>query len=80
MLQLNPLKVECTLFFEENPYTFETVEGLASRLGRRTTELAQILEHLVTVSILEKIGDGEQAIYRYMQPDTFQFQREAIWE
>ncbi|GIN62428.1 hypothetical protein J27TS8_24210 [Robertmurraya siralis] len=80
MLQFNPLKVECTLFFEENPYTLETAEGLALRLGRKTAELVLILEHLVTDSILEKIGDGEQAIYRYVQPDNFQIPREFIWE
>ncbi|MGG0719938.1 hypothetical protein ABE096_20515 [Robertmurraya massiliosenegalensis] len=80
MLPFNPLKVECTLFFEENPYTLETAEGLASRLGRKTNELVLILEHLVAVSILEKIGEGDQAIYRYVQPDNFQISREVLWE
>ncbi|WP_019153724.1 hypothetical protein [Robertmurraya massiliosenegalensis] len=80
MIHFNPLKVECTLFFEENPYTLETAEGLASRLGRKSTELVLILEHLVSVSILEKIGDGDQAIYRYVQPDNFQIPREVVWE
>jgi hypothetical protein len=80
MLQLSPLKVECTLFFQENPYTLETLDGLAARLGRKTSDLSLILEHLVTVSILEKIGEGENAIYRYVQPDSLQIQSDIAWE
>lgn len=62
------LRMECTLFFQENPYTFETAEGLALRLGRKREHIEPILQHLVSLSILEKIGEGDRAIYRYNQP------------
>ncbi|GAX91177.1 hypothetical protein EFBL_2843 [Effusibacillus lacus] len=67
--QMFPLRIECTLFFQENPYTFETAGGLALRLGRKREHIEPVLQHLVSLSILEKIGEGEQAIYRYIQPE-----------
>lgn len=66
------LKMECTLFFQENPYTLETVEGVALRLGRRAEDIEPILQMLVQSMILEKIGEGINAIYRYVQPETIQ--------
>ncbi|MFD1737891.1 hypothetical protein ACFSCX_15245 [Bacillus salitolerans] len=66
--QLNPLEIECTMFFQENPYTFETLHGLTTRLGRNIEDLLPVLEQLVANSILEKVGNGDQAIYRYIQP------------
>ncbi len=65
---LNPLHVECTVFFQENPYTFETIEGIAIRLGRHSEDLRPVLDQLVAGEILEIIGDGQQSIYRYVQP------------
>jgi hypothetical protein len=63
-----PLQIECTLFFQENPYTFETLNGIALRLGRNPDDIKLALEHLMSISILEMIGEGEQAIYRYIAP------------
>lgn len=62
------LQLECTLFFEENPYTLESSDGLALRLGRKSEHLEAILDRLVTLCILERIGDGPRSIYRYIQP------------
>ncbi|WP_231705824.1 hypothetical protein [Effusibacillus lacus] len=39
------------------------------RLGRKREHIEPVLQHLVSLSILEKIGEGEQAIYRYIQPE-----------
>ncbi|MFC4768034.1 hypothetical protein [Effusibacillus consociatus] len=63
-----PLQMECTLFFQENPYTLETLAGLALRLGRKPEDIRPALQHLVSLSILEEIGEGERAIYRYNHP------------
>jgi hypothetical protein len=63
------LRTECNLFFQENPYAYETIEGLAIRLGRKADHLRPIVEELVSLSILEKIGDGERSIFRYIEPE-----------
>jgi hypothetical protein len=62
------MQMECNIFFQENPYTLETCEGLALRLGRRPEDLAVILDRLVSLSIVERLGDGARSIYRYVQP------------
>lgn len=62
------LRTECNLFFQENPYTYETTQGLAVRLGRKADHLKPILEELVSLSILEKVGEGERSIFRYIEP------------
>lgn len=64
-----PLQIECTLFFQENPYTFETLEGIAMRLGRHREDIKTAIDQLISISILEIIGEGEHAIYRYIQPE-----------
>ncbi|MDQ0255672.1 hypothetical protein J2S74_003054 [Evansella vedderi] len=69
-IQINPLTVECTLFFQENPYTFETLSGLGTRLGRKPEDLRPVLDELVTNTILEIMGTGDNAIYRYNQPKS----------
>lgn len=62
------LRLECSLFFQQNPYTLETEEGVALRIGRMSKDLRPVLEYLVGHGILDKIGEGEAAIYRYLQP------------
>jgi hypothetical protein len=63
------LGIECTLFFEENPYTFDSLEGIAYRLGRKQEHLKPILNRLVMQAILVRVGEGNQAIYQYVQPE-----------
>lgn len=63
------LRIECTLFFQANPFTFETVEGLALRMGRTVQALLPTLNYLSERNIVEKIESGDQIIYRYIQPD-----------
>lgn len=62
------IRIECTLFFQRNPYTLETEQGVAMRTGRRVEHIREVLDELVHTAILEKIGEGERAIYRYVQP------------
>lgn len=71
-----PLQIECTLFFQENPYIFDTLDGIAIRLGRHREDIKSVIDHLISISILEIIGEGEQAIYRYIQPDYCKKRRE----
>lgn len=66
------LRMECTLFFQSNPFTYETVEGLARRLGRTAEALYTALDYLTERSILHKIGEGAEAVYHYVQPDMNQ--------
>jgi hypothetical protein len=77
--EINPLQIECTLFFQENPYTFETLEGLAVRLGRNLEDLRPVLDNLVESSILEVIGSGAQSIYRYIQPVWVDISEGPVW-
>jgi hypothetical protein len=76
---LHPLHVECTMFFQENPYTFETLDGLATRLGRNPVDLSPILEQLVASGTLETIGEGHHSIYRYIQPIMVEVKEVVIW-
>ncbi|WP_199615348.1 hypothetical protein [Paenibacillus alkalitolerans] len=62
------LRIECTIFFQGNPYSFETEEGLAVRMGRKVEHIKPVLNELVNSSILERTGQGDRAIYRYVEP------------
>jgi hypothetical protein len=66
--QLLPLQMECTFFFEQNTYAMETAAGVALRLGRNLEDITPVLTKLELLSILERIGEGEKAIYRYNTP------------
>ncbi|MDF9845360.1 MULTISPECIES: hypothetical protein [unclassified Paenibacillus] len=69
-VRLLDLQMECSLYFEENPYTIENGKGMALRLGRTEEDLKLVLDKLSVLTILIKVGDGEQAYYRYNQPDV----------
>jgi len=75
-----PLQVECTYFFEENPYAMETAQSLALRIGRSADQLAPILEHLAALTILSKFGEGANAIYRYSQPIMVKEKLGDLWK
>ncbi|UCZ52420.1 hypothetical protein LGQ02_16490 [Bacillus shivajii] len=67
--ELLPLEIECISFFEENRFTFETVEGIANRLGRHPEDIQIALEELNKRTILAKIDSDLEAIYHYREPD-----------
>ena len=73
------LHVECTYFFEENPYALETKYSLAERLGRSADDLEPVLDRLVTLTVLTKTGEGDFTIYRYQQPYTIQDKLGTAW-
>ena len=64
------LELECTMLFEANPYLIETARGLESRLGRKSEDLEPVLELLVKQGILQKVGAGPSAVFRYQEPTT----------
>jgi predicted transcriptional regulator len=67
--ELYSIELECISFFEENLYTFETLEGLALRIGRQKEDLELVLNKLVDLAIVERIGiQGQPFVYRYIKP------------
>lgn len=64
------LQMECTFYFEQNPYAFETVDSIAVRLGRDSEKLKSVLQQLEGLSIIDRKGEGEQAVYHYRLPDV----------
>ncbi|NLU48869.1 MAG: hypothetical protein GXX09_00420 [Syntrophomonadaceae bacterium] len=57
-------KIEVLAFFQKNPHTRDTLEGLARRLFLETELVAEVVKELLEVGILTKVGQGERAIYR----------------
>lgn len=74
------LQVECTYFFEENPYAIETKKSLALRLGRSADDLEPVLNNLVSLTILTRSGDGEDSIYRYNRPMIIHERENNQWK
>lgn len=72
------LKVECIHFFEENPYALETTTSLASRLGRNESLIVVALTELVNLSILYRFGEGDEALYRYIEPSMTKGKMDAV--
>lgn len=52
------VKVELVCFFRRNPSTFDTVHGLALRLGREEAVVGEESEALVTAEFLRAYGTG----------------------
>jgi hypothetical protein len=73
------LQVECVMFFQNNPYALESIEGLSLRLGRNAEHLEAILLRLVSLAILERIVNGPRSIYRYIPPITMD-ENEFQWK
>jgi hypothetical protein len=73
------LQVECVMFFHNNPYALESIEGLSLRLGRDIEHLEATLVRLVSLAILERIGIGPRSIYRYIPPITMD-EKDLQWK
>jgi hypothetical protein len=73
------LQVECVMFFHNNPYALESIEGLSLRLGREAVLLEATLLRLVSLAILERIGNGPRSIYRYNPPITMD-DKDLLWK
>ncbi|MCM3212932.1 MULTISPECIES: hypothetical protein [Niallia] len=62
------IRLECMLFFKANPYAMETKSSISTRLGRNMFEVENVIEQLTQMSIIEKYGEGDSAIFRYKEP------------
>ncbi|MEI7025935.1 hypothetical protein [Paenibacillus sp. y28] len=65
------LNMECVLFFQQNPYTLETADGIAMRLGRKRQDLEPVLHQMESNGVVQKSGQEPDAIYRYVSPDVY---------
>ncbi len=55
----NLIGLDVALFFQANPQTFDTPEGLARRTHRDVAEVKEALERLAACKILEVFSRGE---------------------
>lgn len=65
---LLPLRAECTMLFQSNPYMIESIDGLEQRLGRNREIIVPVLELLVKQGILQLLDDESLPLYRYKEP------------
>jgi hypothetical protein len=70
-IDLLQLKMECTRFFIENPYAYESLDGLAIRVGRKPESLIPVIDEMIVQEILESIHSGKQKIYHYKKPNEY---------
>lgn len=59
------VKLELLLFFHSNPAAMDSAEGLSIWLGRDAERIRQAADELVEATILDRWGEGENAIYCY---------------
>ena len=57
-------KIEILAFYQKNPHTRDTAEGLADRLFLDTASVVSALKELEQVGIIARIELSETAIYR----------------
>lgn len=60
------ITTEVALFFQRNPFTIESPEGLARKLGRKTEAVRRALDTLASKQLVLCEGDGRA--YAYAQP------------
>jgi hypothetical protein len=65
---LLPLQLECTLFFQSNPYRTESIDDLAELLDTDKELLIPALDILTKQGIIVNIGDEVNPVYRYNEP------------
>lgn len=65
---LHTIRLDVTLFFQRNPSARETASSVALRTGRPTAAVIDALERLAEQRVLERRGQGETALYRYVRP------------
>lgn len=58
------IKIEILSFFLANPHTRDTLKGFSMRLFINHQLIAEAMEELIAVGIVEKSGNSERAIYR----------------
>jgi hypothetical protein len=61
------IKLECILFFQNNPDCIETAGTIARKMGHNVESVQQTLNILVEMNILEKVGEPNYEFYRYRE-------------
>lgn len=59
------IRIEILIFFSKNPYAMDTISRFSGWLKRPPSDIARELDYFVRKRIVEKMGDGENAIYSY---------------
>jgi len=68
-ITLSVLRIELLAFFQANPHTRDTADGLALRLNRPRHEVEMALNTLSALGILEIGGTKKITIYRLRNGD-----------
>lgn len=55
--------VDLVTFFVQNPFTCDTAEGLAMRIGRQPYQVEPVLERLTEMKLLNKSYTGPYCVY-----------------
>ena len=73
--------VDIVTFFVQNPYVCDSVQSIAVRLGRQTTQIAPVLERLTDAGLLQAVDLGELRVYELTDnPDRRQtLQQYVMW-
>ena len=58
------VRIEILSFFLANPHTRDTLKGFAVRLFMDYDLVAEVMDELTEIEILEKSGIADRAIYR----------------
>lgn len=59
------LRIEILIFFSKNPYTMDTIHKFSGWLKRHPFDIQREFDYFTRKGIVEKIGEGENAIYSY---------------
>jgi hypothetical protein len=57
-------RIEILSFFLANPHTRDTLKGFSNRLFMNCEMIANVMDELVDIGIVEKVGNNEKPIYR----------------
>ncbi|KAA0546939.1 helix-turn-helix transcriptional regulator [Bacillus sp. BGMRC 2118] len=71
---------EVVEYLTENPYSYETVEGLSMKIGRKEKDLEIVLEELVSANIITEKGSSHHPVYTLSkQTEHFQLQFSEVY-
>lgn len=63
------VRIEVLTFFQANPHTIDTASGIARRLHRPLEEVAEGLETLARIGILERSENSRFSVFRLRHGD-----------
>lgn len=60
-------EMEIVVFFHTNQFAMDTALNIARWLKRDYNQVEEYLDHLFSLGVLEKMGEGNSAIFSYTQ-------------